>query len=1647
MATGGAAQQQNVEYGLKVEIQDLKRALNDSLTLLRGNDEAVRALAEQLNLLATQQTRVASTARTSNREMTQAAQATRGLSEASRSAHVNLKNLAFQLGALVGVFGLADVLRRVSVGIYENARAYDTIRAKISLVTSDAREQADVLDYVRGTANRLGVEQRSLIDSYVRLRIASRGSVVEGKATQAVFEGLTTASAALRLSTDETRRAMKAFEQIISKGKLSAEEIRQQLGDVLPGALQVFQEASGKSAKEFDKLLAGGKLFLSEGMFEKIAAILQRDYSKGVKLDTIAAQVSLLKNAYDDLFQTLNLGGGRELISGALGAITEQVRSLNKTITMSAPNGLEMARALTAIGVAGGGLLAMNLFVRIATSLIFMNAAMLASAGAAGTAVSIFSRLTVAVRALTASFGGPLGIAAVAAVTAFTLYRSDAQAAEEQTLELNNQLRDLIGNIELMSEQQARFKLEGVKTQIAEVQKQIADAESEVARKRNTPSFGGKSDFAPLIFRDESAGAQAVLNERIQSLKTLQQAQDVLNDRLENYVVVQGKATKATADDNDELSKKGQNYLEELDFMRLKLDLMTEGYDLDQLDIVAKMMQAGLNRDQIGDYLQLAGALKSYTDAQKDAEKAAEKLRKEQEKAKESLDKFLEADSLKSLGSVLRDAFNEAGGAVGDLIGRLDDLGAIQEKNAKAIEDNNTAYANDAQKRGQMEVKIARKTAQANASTYAGMASAAKGFFAENSKGYKALQAVEQAFRAAELAMALESALTRVTLETGVAAAKVEGDAVQVSSGAVASAAIVGQKMTEGAASAVAGVANQASGDPYSAFARMAIMAAIMAALGFATGGFSSKGSAAPAPKGGLGQGKGTVLGDPEATSASLKNSIENLTSVESAGLEISRSMLVTLRSIDSAIRGVSLALIQRYYALTGSATPFAESKTEQARFNQDQMDAMQLANSSLNSVMTGGLSTSLQAGVLAGDKLFGTDFTGMFRNFGDSIIKAVFGGTSREQMSSGISVSLGQSLGDVLKNGINGAFYATIRETKDAEFGRTVYDRYYDIFKKLDADTARNLTQIIGGLFDATIQAATMLGADQTQAEAILKKLKLDIGKIQLSGLSAEDIQKRLEAVFSALGDSMAGALKGLLSDSEGSIADFQEAGEGLFQTLLRVATQTVAVSRVLLDMGQSIESLGFLEKARVSENLIELAGGVDAFGQNIGSFIDAFYDDSEKLVMVQGRLSRAFGELGLALPTTREEFRQLVLGLDLSTDSGQQLFTILTSLSQPLDEMFTLQEEVAAGADDAADALRDLRDLLLSIRESITQLEGGDTTIGRFNEALLALLAAADAETRIDAGENLHQAIMDRYSAEQDAIESARDTEIKALQEQRKVAEDGLKTWEEAQRIVKGITDYLTDLARTALAPGTPLERMQLGLDQFRGQVGLALAGDATAAGGVQKLAADVLNSVRDVFGSGGDYFTIYQEITGSLEMVADALGATPGASAQATLDTIDAQIADAGERADALLEQLRLDTITQLTTLGEYLQYGNSRLDAMLTALTGGLVPAPMPTFAGGGIATTPSIFGDAGPEAAVPLPDGRTIPVDLRGDVSGSRAVVDELRKVREQLAEMDQPVNFTFEMPDGTTKVVALTLKQIREKSLRGEKVIYSQGVQ
>src|SRR5690606_10894226 len=102
---------------------------------------------------------------------------------------------------------------------------------------------------------------------------------------------------------------------------------------------------------------------------------------------------------------------------------------------------------------------------------------------------------------------------------------------------------------------------------------------------------------------------------------------------------------------------------------------------------------------------------------------------------------------------------------------------------------------------------------------------------------------------------------------------------------------------------AIGAVLNQGKGDPYTAFARMAAMAAAVAALvgniAFSGGGGPSSSSAEFRQEN---QGTGSVLGDAAAKSESIANAIEITADATSELVGINRGMLNALQSMQAGI-------------------------------------------------------------------------------------------------------------------------------------------------------------------------------------------------------------------------------------------------------------------------------------------------------------------------------------------------------------------------------------------------------------------------------------------------------------------------------------------------------------------------------------------------------------------------------------------------------------------------------------------------------------------------------------------------------------------------------------------------------------------------
>ena len=208
------------------------------------------------------------------------------------------------IGGAAGLLGVGIGAR----DFIDTARRLDSLSASFKAITGSQAQAAREMQFVSETADRLGLDLLSAGDAYASLMAATKGTNLEGQATRDIFVAVSNAMATLGKSAADTEGALNAVQQMVSKGKVSAEELRGQLGERLPGAFQAAASALGVTTAELDKMLQAGTV-TADDLLPKLTQALNDLYSTGRK-DTLSAEINRLNNAVTDLYRTLADVGG-----------------------------------------------------------------------------------------------------------------------------------------------------------------------------------------------------------------------------------------------------------------------------------------------------------------------------------------------------------------------------------------------------------------------------------------------------------------------------------------------------------------------------------------------------------------------------------------------------------------------------------------------------------------------------------------------------------------------------------------------------------------------------------------------------------------------------------------------------------------------------------------------------------------------------------------------------------------------------------------------------------------------------------------------------------------------------------------------------------------------------------------------------------------------------------------------------------------------------------------------------------------------------------------------------------------------------------------------------------------------------------------
>lgn len=838
----------------------------------------------------------------------------------------------------------------------------------------------------------------------------------------------------------------------------------------------------------------------------------------------------------------------------------------------------------------------------------------------------------------------------------------------------------------------------------------------------------------------------------------------------------------------------------------------------------------------------------------------------------------------KNAGKDIADSMSTTFGAVGNAIGQVMDIYAqsVADQLAanKRLKDSTKGMVDGDPRKIKAINDMKTQSAKDQIKSYADMAGAAKGFFKENTKGYRIMEAAEKGYRAVEIAMALESMVQKIFFKESEVAANLALNATKTTGEVAATGVSTGLAATEASAWGITAVVKALASLPFPAnlAAGAATLAAVVAIGATMMGGLGGAGDVDVAKERQAKTGTGSVLGDNDAKSDSIRRSIELAASNSNIELTHTAGMLRALLSIENSMSNVGDLLI-RSGNLDTSMNP------------DDPGSGAKNAGGKLAVSMLGGFMG------LAVDKLFGGKLSATIEKIMPKFLtkaigkvgNAIFGGKITG-LDTGITA--GQStVGQIGANGLSVSQYSDTK--KDGGLFRS--DKYRTELKSLGGEANSQFGMIVTGIAESITAAADILGVGGPAFQQRLNSFVVDIGKISVKDLKPEEIQAQLNAAFSKIGDDMA-------RFAVSSVKDFQKAGEGYLETLVRVASNFANTMSVFEALGKPVEKL-IAAGPIATERLVELAGGIDELAGRASSFAENFMTEGERLAPVAAYVAKEMAKLGYAGITTRDQFKELVLGIDASTVEGAALFTQLMALESMFAKTHAATKDLTLSEQAIADQREDLQ--------------------ARYDELTMSAIQMRAKERAAIASQN--RPLYDQVAARED-LAAAYEKESAAL-----------------QTVIEGLADFQRNtlsfrdgLAFASTSTLTPMERAAEAERQYNETLIKAQAGDKNAQAGIQASANQYLTATQLINASSEKQNGIFEKVRDDMTKLAATAGV---------------QLSDAQLQLDAMNKQ-----VTGIITLNDTMI---SFKDALLAVMAADRVIAPIDIPGMGTPAITPLI----------------------------------------------------------------------------------------
>lgn len=223
-----------------------------------------------------------------------------------------------------GVGYLINKVKELGVAFVSTIAQTEALRRGLTAVYKDVLVTAQQMVFLNRTAIDAGVAVGDLGPSFLKFSAATKSANIPLETTNALFAAVTKAAGTLGLSGEQVSGMLEALGQMASKGTVSMEELRQQLGDRLPGALSLVAQGFGITEAELIKLVESGQL-AARDLFPALTKSLQ---SMSGEVTGITPAWENLKTVLTQTAQTAGDSGWTQLLTAGIKGLTVVVAAV-----------------------------------------------------------------------------------------------------------------------------------------------------------------------------------------------------------------------------------------------------------------------------------------------------------------------------------------------------------------------------------------------------------------------------------------------------------------------------------------------------------------------------------------------------------------------------------------------------------------------------------------------------------------------------------------------------------------------------------------------------------------------------------------------------------------------------------------------------------------------------------------------------------------------------------------------------------------------------------------------------------------------------------------------------------------------------------------------------------------------------------------------------------------------------------------------------------------------------------------------------------------------------------------------------------------------------------------------------------------------